>query len=250
VHKFSIFTISSFLLIALALFFLNGFIAVGIGIVYLGIIIWGVIDISSQLFIKTYCNNPHSSGKIAITFDDGPHENTSEILNLLDQYHAKASFFLIGKNIVKHYDIANEIHQRGHLVGNHSFSHKNTFPLLSQKKMEEELKKTQYELKKITGQENLFFRPPFGVTNPTIARTVRKLNLQTIGWNIRSFDTKKSLSTEKIAETIVSKLNAGDIILLHDKTRNICRLTEKILHHLKQKNLTAVTIDELIKDPK
>lgn len=209
-------------------------------------IIWGVSSIKSQMFISSFNYNYNVTGKVAISFDDGPDkEHTEKLLVILEKYNAKANFFLIGKNIRKYPKIVEQIYNSGHLIGNHTFNHKNTFPFYAQKKIEEEIINTQKEIEKITKQGNKYFRPPFGVTNPTISRVVTKLKLQVVGWSIRTFDTKKSMDKEKILESIVAKIKAGDIILLHDKTEHICWLTEEIILHLKRNNLRAVTIDEL-----
>ena len=240
-----LFEISSFIFINN--FSLLIFIVVFSSILFLALIVWGVSSIKSQMFLPSFNYNHNATGKIAISFDDGPHkENTVKLLKILEEYNAKANFFLIGKNIRKHPEIAEQIYNSGHLIGNHSFNHTNNFPFLSRKKMEEEIMMTQREIEKITHEKNKYFRPPFGVTNPVISHTVKNLNLQTIGWSIRSFDTKKNIPKEKILKSVISKIKSGDIILLHDKTKNICWLTEEILKYLQKDNLTAVTIDKLM----
>jgi len=217
-------------------------------LIFIIIVVFGVVNIRFQMFLKSYNYNSKSNNKVAITYDDGPDKvNTVKILDILKKYNAKASFFLIGENIEKHTFIAENIHKQGHIIANHTYYHKNTFPINSKKKIKEEISKTQRILKEITGTENKYFRPPFGVTNPTISRALKNTCLIVIGWNIRTFDTKKNLEKEQILKNIVKKLKAGDIILLHDKTKHICWLTEKILIYLNEKKLQAVTIEELVK---
>ncbi len=216
-------------------------------IIYAVVIFWGVSNIRSQMFVKSFNFNPEIKNKVAITFDDGPHEiNTPKLLDILKKHNGKASFFLIGKNIVKYTEITKRINKEGHLIGNHSFNHGNTFSVQLPEKTRTELIKTQAEINKISVEEKFYFRPPYGVTNPLIARAISKLDLMVIGWNIRSFDTTNR-DKKRILNRITGKLKSGDIILLHDKTKDICWLTDEVLKYLKNNNLEAVTIEELLK---
>ncbi len=218
----------------------------GSTIIYLAVIIWGVSNIRSQMFVRSSNSNPKIKDKVAITYDDGPHEeNTPKLLEILKKNNAKASFFIIGENIVKYKKIAENIFFDGHLIGNHSYYHSNTFPIKLPNKIKQELVKTQNEIKKLTQHENYYFRPPYGVTNPFVAMALSKLKLKVIGWNIRSFDTSDK-NKELILKRITKKLKGGDIILLHDRTKHICWLTEEILKYLKENKLKAVTIEELL----
>ncbi len=212
---------------------------------FISVIIWGVSNIRSGMFVNTYNYNVAPSDKIALTFDDGPDiVKTPHLLRILEEYDAKATFFLMGKKIDANKEIVRQIVANGHQIGNHSYYHKNIFPLLSLKKMKEELYRTQKLLKEITGEENSIFRPPFGVTNPTIAKAVKSIGLKVIGWRIRSLDTDSSLSKEKILSRVLKKIKAGDIILLHDTSEHVLWLTTNILKYIKEQNLKAVTIDD------
>jgi peptidoglycan/xylan/chitin deacetylase (PgdA/CDA1 family) len=197
------------------------------------------------MFLKTYNSNHDIEDKIAITFDDGPHKkNTPKLLDLLKKHKAKASFFLIGSNISENKKIAEKIFADGHLIGNHSYFHSKLFPLKLPNRIRKELEKAQEEIRKTTFQENQYFRPPYGVTNPFVAKGILRFNFKVIGWSIRSFDTTNK-SKESILKRITKNLKGGDIILLHDRTVHVCWLTEGILKYLKKNKLKAVTVDEL-----
>lgn len=222
------------------------FINISATVILITSIIWGVSDIKLQMFVNSFNNNPKALNKFAITFDDGPNkQNTIKILDILEKYNAKASFFLIGENIEQNRDIAKKIHDKGHLITNHSYYHKNSFPYSSKKNIINEIEQTQAILKEITGKRNKYFRPPFGVTNTNIAKAIKDVNLKVIGWNIRTFDTKRSIKKETILKKVKNKLKSGDIILLHDKTENILWLTEEILKYATYNDIKAVTIREL-----
>ena len=190
-RRFYTLIFSYLVLLILSYVFVNSYFLeslVFLSTVILLLITWGVANIRSQMFVKTFSCNSNAKGKVALTYDDGPHsKNTPELLGILE--NAKASFFLIGQNVGKYPELSHQIHQKGHLIGNHSYYHKNIFPFTFPKKMKEEIIKTQIEIKKITGGQNVYFRPPFGVTNPNIAKAVEILQLETIGWSIRTYDT-------------------------------------------------------------
>lgn len=187
-----------------------------------------------------------AKNKVAITFDDGPDSiQTPEILKVLSAYNAKATFFMIGSKIQNNLELVKQVQEQGHLIGNHSFIHSNRFPLLSSHKIRLEIEKTQLEIEKAIGMPPLYFRPPFGVTNPLIAKALKNLPLKTIGWNIRSLDTRIK-EKQKVVDKILGKVQGGDIILLHDTTPDISWIVDAVLKGIKQKNLQAVTVEELL----
>lgn len=209
-------------------------------------LVWASSSINSHFYIKCINKNKDVFNKIAITFDDGPcATNTPIILQLLDKYNAKATFFMIGKNANQNIDLVKEIYSKNHSIGNHSYTHTSLFPLKRFSKIYYEINYTNQILKNITGTDISIFRPPFGVTNPTIAKAIIKLNLTVIGWSIRSFDTQNE-NSEKVFKRIISKLGNGDIILLHDTSKNIVEILEKLLIYLEINKIKSITVQELI----
>jgi len=240
-----------FLAIVLSFFFLKALFLVLFfvyTVILLLIITWGSANIRSQLFVKSISSNPNAIKQVALTVDDGPHpENTYLLLKILAKYNAKASFFFIGENIKKYPKIAQQVYKEGHLIGNHSFYHKNSFPISFPKIIKKEIKQTQDEIFKITNCPNQFFRPPFGVTNTFVFKALKGFNLKVIGWNIRTLDTVDSKDRNKILDKTIRKLRSGDIILLHDKSIHSVWLCEEILKHLESQNIQAVTVEQLIR---
>jgi peptidoglycan/xylan/chitin deacetylase (PgdA/CDA1 family) len=213
---------------------------------YLITIIIGTFNIRLNFFLTAKHHNCTTiNNEIALTFDDGPHpEFTLKVLSLLNKYNAKATFFCIGKNIEKYPKIIDQIINEGHLLGNHSYSHTYNFGFFTVKKAIEDIEKTQKILKNITNKENKLFRPPFGVTNPNISRTVKELNLQTFGWNIRSYDTIAK-NPQKVIQKINSKLKKGSIVLLHDTSNLSCLVLEQLLQILDENKIKSVTLNQL-----
>ncbi len=185
--------------------------------IWLAILFTGSKNICSQFYTEVKCTSENKS-KVQLTFDDGPHpEITPEILKILKKHNQKAIFFCIGKNIEKYPEIAKQIIAEGHTIGNHSFSHSYFFDFFGTKKVIEELEKTNRLIKNISDKDCRIFRPPYGVTNPNIAKAVKILNLQVVGWSVRSSDTVKN---KKQVLKRLEKVKPGDIVLFHDTKAN------------------------------
>ncbi|PLX03981.1 MAG: polysaccharide deacetylase family protein [Marinilabiliales bacterium] len=215
-------------------------------LIYSGILAWGSFYIGSQYYMPVVSKGKTDQKLLSITFDDGPHEkNTSEILRILKKYDATACFFIIGKNIQGREEIIKQLDHANHLLGNHSWEHSVYTDFLSKKKLKEEVEKTNQEIEKITGKKLAFFRPPFGITNPNIAHTIKALHMYAIGWNIRSLDTRSDLTKEKVIDRIKKRIKPGSIILLHDSTNEIGTILEELLIILQQMNYKVVPLDQL-----
>jgi peptidoglycan/xylan/chitin deacetylase (PgdA/CDA1 family) len=170
--------------------------------------------------------------KVLLTFDDGPHANTIKVLEVLKKYDVKAVFFIIGKNIQANEAILKQIVADGHQIGNHSFSHHNFIDLWSTKKVTEDFASCQKLIEQYQPNTKLF-RPPYGVTNPNIAKALKQLNLQSIGWNVRSYDTSIK-DVEKIKQRVLAQLKPGAIILLHDRLDFMPELLEALIPAIKE----------------
>jgi len=206
----------------------------------------GSFNFELNYFLKAKHHN-HATDKsaISLTFDDGPHpEFTSKVLDLLKSDNAKASFFLIGKNAEKYPELVKQIIAEGHVIGSHSYVHTNNYGFLSRNKVTKDIMKSQKVLFDITKKRAQFFRPPFGVTNPNIARAVKNLSLKTFGWSVRSYDTVAK-NSEGVIKKITTNLIKGDIILLHDTSELSVEILEKLLKYLKTKNMNSVTLSTL-----
>jgi peptidoglycan/xylan/chitin deacetylase (PgdA/CDA1 family) len=215
-------------------------------LIWLGINAVGSARISSNYHVKAFCNNPlETEKKIALTFDDGPGIFTLEVLALLKKYNVKATFFCIGKNIETHPEILKQIIAEGHLVGNHSYSHSTFFDFYNAEKIREEIQKTDVLLEKFTLKKINFFRPPYGVTTPSIRRALKKTGHKVIGWNIRSLDggTKNQ---DLILNRIIKRVSPGGIVLLHDTASHSVLVLEQFLQFLQQNNYKVISSEELL----
>lgn len=218
-----------------------------------GIIYWfwyNCFRIESRRYLKALCcgNPAHfvEAPAVALTFDDGIHpEYTPKILEILEKHQIKATFFLIGEKAQAYPEWVRHIHANGHQIGIHSFYHRNSFPFQSAAAIRDELEQTRLILSRLVGTEILLFRPPFGVTNPMIAQATRQLNLTTIGWSIRSLDTRSS-SIEQTLKRICKKLHPGGIILLHDTLPQAPELLEALLALLDKKKYQILSLEQIL----
>jgi peptidoglycan/xylan/chitin deacetylase (PgdA/CDA1 family) len=155
-------------------------------------------------------------GEIAITIDDGPEPDvTPSVLDILDRYDAKATFFCIAEKAQQYPDLCRDIIKRGHTIENHSMRHKYHLPFLLLGGWFAELSAAQNALTAITGIRPVFFRPPVGLRNPLLDPVLSRLDLHLVSWTRRGFDTVNKDSGQVLAK-LLDGLQAGDILLLHD----------------------------------
>lgn len=212
----------------------------------LAFLVYASYSIRAGVYLRAFCGLKTSQKIISLTFDDGPDVlNTVRVLEVLKKYGVKATFFCIGEKAETHPELVKRMVEEGHSIGNHSWSHKAGFPLLSRGDMCRELQRTRQLLEGITGQNIPLFRPPFGVTNPVVAAAVRRLGLKAIGWSIRSLDTRGE-KTEKVLARIKKRLKPGAVLLLHDRLSRADELLEQLLPFLWAENYRVVRVDEMI----
>ena len=207
------------------------FLPAALGLAVLG---RGVLDIGSQMFVKTECSFVPEGRQVMLTFDDGPDpEKTPQIVALLEKYGARGVFFCIGKKIDEHPATARLITEKGHVIGSHSYYHGNLFDLLPAHKIVEELRQTENAIKAATGEKCVFFRPPYGVTNPNIEKALKAFRYRVVGWNLRSLDTLIH-QPAKLEKRVLKRIRPGSIILLHDTAPAVLPVLESVLVYLKE----------------
>ncbi len=200
----------------------------------------------SQFFHPVICQGTGQEKSVALTFDDGPDGvQTPLILDILKKNQVPATFFCIGSRLEAHEKVAQRIHAEGHLIGNHSFSHSLWFDFYSSRRILNELHETGEMIARVTGGIPVFFRPPFGIINPTLHRVLRKTYWQTVCWNIRSFDTVRN-KPYRIQRRIVRKLQPGSIILLHDHTSFSENHLEGLIAAIRDAGYELVALDKLL----
>ncbi|WP_300689528.1 polysaccharide deacetylase family protein [Chryseobacterium sp.] len=213
------------------------------------VVVWGSFDIGLGYFVNSITHKRTKVKEVALTFDDGPTEFTPKFLDLLKEHQVKATFFCIGKQIEKYPEIFQRIIAEGHSIGNHTLSHSNSTGFLSTSKMIEEIEKCDEVMKNTGNIKTHLYRPPFGVTNPNIAKAIKRTHKESIGWNVRSLDTIID-DEKKIYSRVTKGLKKGSIILLHDTSEKTYNVVVDLLVFLKDKKYSTFTVDSIKKSKK
>lgn len=178
-------------------------------------LIWRGYGYIRENWLKTILGSASDEKVLAITFDDGPNPKSFEqILELLDQNDAKATFFMLGQQICNYPEAAQAIFRAGHAIGNHTFSHPH-LPRQERWQVWNELRNCEKEIQKITGVQTKFFRPPYGEQSPLTYIIARLLGYQVVHWSVDAQDWQGD-SPELIIQRIKESLAPGAILLVHD----------------------------------
>lgn len=189
---------------------------------------------------------------IALTFDDGPDEDyTPQILDILKKYNVKATFFVVGQKVGWHPQIVKRQFEEGHEIGNHTFTHINVChrgysDILS------EITQTQETIKNVTGEEPTIFRPPYRAINKEMCSIVKDKKMNVILWSNLDPKDWSNPGVSYIANTIITKVTNGNIILLHDynnqrrSTSQTIQALDIVIPALLEKGYKFVTVSELI----
>lgn len=182
--------------------------------------------------------------KVAITFDDGPNLDYTEMLLAgLNERGVRATFFLLGKEVEKYPVIVLKIQEEGHLIGTHSYEHVN-LSNLSDAAAIEQVDKTNAAIHAITGEYPEYIRPPFGCWKCNLDYETKMIEVL---WDVDPLDWKTS-NSDVIAKRVVDKVQENDIILLHDASESSVKAAFKIIDTLEAEGYTFVTVDEILFD--
>ncbi|WP_313234899.1 polysaccharide deacetylase family protein [Sporosarcina ureae] len=221
----------------------------GIGFLLLILLFAGIVKVTKsrnfQLFGGITSHVETENKVIALTFDDGPTKNVDQILAVLDKYKAKATFFLIGKDMEKHPEEAKKLVEAGHQIGNHTYSHKRMV-LKSPSFIKEEIEKTDELIKESGFTSKIDFRPPYGKKFVGLPYYLNQYNKETIMWSLEP-DTYYTSTDEKV-HYVVKNIEPGSIILMHpmyDQTGEEIQAIEDVLRELSKEGYKFVTVDEL-----
>lgn len=241
-----------FLSVSAIVFFFSPLLAAAIALFYIILCIAASFFSQSSFYLPVISRGNTGKKLVALTFDDGPSEPfTRQILDLLDKYSVKATFFVSGKNSLKHPEIIQEIIARGHAIGNHSFHHNPFLMLGSYNYLYEEIFRARDVFNQI-GIHALAFRPPVGIISPKLPSVLEKLGMFCVTFSCYASDAGNRF-VKHLSYKILKKVKADDIIILHDvplrgKEDNTFLLSEieKILQGLHDKGLKVVPLSDLI----
>ena len=217
---------------------------IGIGIV-LAIFSWGILWHNSSILFETLCRGDKSNKQVALTFDDGPDPVfTPQVLDILREYNARATFFCVGRLAGMYPEIVKRIHREGHLVANHSYEHSWPIYLWIPSRVRSSIFKTGNILEGITGVFPRFYRLPVGIKTPPQIFTVWRMGLRFVGWNLWALDGGRRTLTMEKTRSLVDKTKNGDVFLLHDGKLNV---SGRVMKHETHGAAIAECLPELIK---
>jgi len=166
-------------------------------------------------------------------------------LDILKEQQTPAAFFVIGQQIEGNETILKRIDNEGHLIGNHSYSHNFWFSMKSATSMFDDIKKCNEEIEKAIVKRPVLFRPPYGVTNPMVAKAIKMAGYTSIGWSLRTFDTVAK-SKEKLLQKTLSNLETGSVVLFHDNGPYTIAILKDFIVAVRLKGFEIVRIDKLL----
>lgn len=182
--------------------------------------------------------------KIALTFDDGPHPYyTEQLLDGLKERGVKVTFFVTGEHATLHPDIIQRIHEEGHLIGNHTYSHIQ-LTASNREKFKEELLTTSEVIEEIIGVEVIYVRPPYGTWDKSFEE---ELNMIPVLWTVDPLDWC-STNVSRITGSVVKEAEENDIILMHDYYDTTVTAALNIVDELLEEGYTFVTVEEILFD--
>lgn len=213
---------------------------------YLAVLAYGSYFIQSGFYLNALCRGDKKTKQIALTFDDGPHQEfTPRLLALLKSEKAPATFFLIGKNIAGNEQLLQQMVNEGHIVANHSYEHSYWYSLNNHQAMWQDLQRCDEAIFRAVQKTPAMFRPPYGVTNPMVAKVVKNGNYHCIGWSIRTYDTQAK-NAEQLLQKSIKNLSNGDIILFHDWGAHTIGILSAFIKEARNRGYTLVTADKLL----
>lgn len=218
-----------------------------IGILYFLVVGAGVTFPRLQWFGPSLNRLPTSRRVVALTFDDGPDPQiTPALLDLLRTRGVRATFFWIGEAVLRNPDLARRAAAEGHLLGNHSFSHRHGTNFLRVRRLRDDIANAQAAFKTATGTPPLWFRPPMGLTNPRVFRVARELGLRVVGWTARGLDQEER-DPKRVVRRLTSRLKPGAVFVLHDGANEggcLLPAVSSLIDKLEARGYQAVRLDE------
>ncbi|MFB5678703.1 polysaccharide deacetylase family protein [Paenibacillus terreus] len=210
--------------------------------------------IISRLFgFRVFRRGKNEEHAFALTFDDGPDPvYTPQLLDLLQRFDAKATFFVVGANAERHPAILRRIHEEGHLIGIHNYVHKSNW-FMRPATVRKQILCTERIIHEVTGERTAYYRPPWGIVN--LFDFAKSNGRRIILWSSMFGDWRAKTGADRLARRMLQKLRAGEVMLLHDCGRtlganadapkNMLIALERVLMEAGRRGLRSVRIDEL-----
>ncbi len=199
---------------------------------------------TAQREIPIYCVDTDKK-QVALSFDAAwGNEQTENLLNTLDKYKVKTTFFLVGDWVKNFPDSVKEIAKRGHDIGNHSDTHPH-MTQMSSSDMVSQIQSCNDKVKELTGKAPTLFRAPYGDYNNDVVKSVNGCNMYCVQWDVDSLDWKDP-SAEQITKNITGKIKNGSIILMHNGAKNTPEALPMVIEAIKSEGYEIVPISQIL----
>ena len=229
---------------------------IGVGALYFALLAWGSLSPRLEMYGDVLWFWPSAIGKVALTFDDGPDPvATPIVLDLLARHGARATFFTLGSRALAHPELLVRMVNEGHTIGLHSYDHNRLYAFLRPDEVQADIERCRRIVEDACGVRAVWFRPPVGQMSPRTAAGVRRAGAETVGWSARGRDGLARTTALGVIQRLTPALKSGAILLLHDAWERspgastppagVLALPQ-LLDLLAERNLQAVTVDELI----
>jgi peptidoglycan/xylan/chitin deacetylase (PgdA/CDA1 family) len=217
-----------------------------------GVAFLGVYFPWLQMYGPVVCRARPGSGRMALTFDDGPHPvTTRQVLATLASSRHRATFFVLGEKAERHPDVIREIRDAGHTLAIHGHVHDRLHPFRGPGRIADELKRARDIVEQVSGVRATWFRPPVGQTSPTSVVGVRRAGLKLMGWSGRGYDGVAGRSPEQVLKSALKSVGDGAVLVLHDAAERddfqpaSLSILPALLAELDARRLVSVGVDSL-----
>ena len=225
---------------------------IAFSIIFFGILSFFLIGRGNSMAVSgqkrdlpIYCVDKNEEKIVSISFDAAwGNEDTEQLIEILNKYNVKATFFVVGSWVDKYPESVKALHDAGHEVMNHSNTHPH-LTQISKDKIKEEINLCNDKIEKVTGVRPTLHRAPYGDYNNNVVQTVRECGCYTIQWDVDSLDWK-DLSASEITKRVNERVKPGSIVLFHNAALHTPEALPHILDKLQSDGYTFVPISELI----
>lgn len=225
-----------------------------LGLFYISTLYAFIPGVITRLFGFRVFRHGVSKDKFALTFDDGPDPMyTPKLLDLLELYGAKATFFVVGSNAEKYPELVQRMHEEGHLIGIHNYVHKTNW-LMAPATVKKQIQRTTKIIHDITGVTTHYYRPPWGIVN--LFDFAKRNETQIVLWSAMFGDWRQRIGADRLTKRMMKKLRGGEVFLLHDCGTTLGANSdapvqmlialERVLQEAQQRGLQSIRIDEMI----
>jgi peptidoglycan/xylan/chitin deacetylase (PgdA/CDA1 family) len=219
---------------------------------YAGFVTLGVLLPQLEMFGDVLWRGDPGSKTVALTFDDGPHpETTLRVLEALRAAGVTATFFVIGEKVERHPDVVRAIAEAGHELGSHGFRHARLYSLLPPERVKADILRSLDVIERASGQRPRWFRPPIGHVSPRVAAGAERAGVEIAAWSVRGLDGLPFSRPERVLARLVAGLRAGAILQLHDAAERdgyvpaSLEILPRLLQAVAERGLRVVSLGDI-----